>query len=118
MKHKVYALCGIFWFIMDCFWFWKFYYPAFVFGILTVVTSVSGMLIYHRKQNTEYYVVLATFAWIMLNMCAVTGDLYAKYETLNQFLKLFGFISCMVGAQAIIAIAIYNRNLFEKFKKL
>lgn len=119
-KQKIYALCGILWFAMDVSWYWHSFGVALFFGILTALTGIAGLLIYHHTKNTEFYLVLATFSWIMLNMCSLVKDTFAplQSETLIGFANLFAFIFTFIGSQALIAVGINNRDLFEKFKKL
>ncbi len=114
MKTKIYALCGIAWFLMDCFWYVKFFPAALFFGGLTVATSICGLFIYNRKRNTEFYIVIATFAWIMINMCSLLGEMYPD----EKLIPLFGYISIVIGSQALLAVLFINRSFFEKFRKL
>jgi hypothetical protein len=119
-KQKLYALCGLLWFAMDVAWYWHSFATALFFGIMTAITGVAGLLIYYRSKSTEYYIVLATFSWIMLNMCSLVKDTFAplESETLIGFANLFAFIFSFIGAQALIAVGINNSDLFDKFKKL
>jgi hypothetical protein len=119
-KQKIYALCGVLWFAMDVCWYWHFFGFALFYGILTTITSIAGLLIYQRSKNTEYYLVLATFSWIILNMCSLIKDTFAELNSkpLILTLNLVAFMFIFIGIQALIAVAINNRDLFEKFKKL
>lgn len=121
-KSQVYSLCGIFWFIMDSLWFWKLFYPALIFGGLTVSTCIVGLMIYIKKKNDEFYIVIATFFWIMLNMCFLSLDILAieKLESLIMYFKMLGFFFTLGGIITILSLAIQSGTIerFEKFKKL
>jgi len=118
MKHKIYALCGILWFLMDVFWFWKCFHIGLVFGTTTAMSCIIALTIRPYPKPLEYTVILATFSWVMLNVCFLITDMYAESKEIIFIAKIFGFIFTVLGAISLIKIGITDHKVFENFKKL
>lgn len=103
---------------MDVFWFWKVFYVGLVFGILSTMSCVVGLYINPRMKSIEYSVLLATFSWIMLNVCFLVSDMFASNNNILGLTKFGGFIFTVLGIQSLIRIAVTNPRIFENFKKL
>lgn len=118
MKQKIYALCGILWFLMDVFWFWKQSHVGLVFGTTTAMTCILALTIKPYPKPLELTVILATFSWVMLNVCFLIMDMYASAPEIVLIAKYFGFIFTVLGIQSLIKIGITDHRVFENFKKL
>lgn len=118
MKHKIYSLCGILWFLMDVFWFWKYYHIGLVFGIATAMSCIVALTIKPYPKQLEQTLILATFAWVMLNVCFLITDMYAEIKDTVQIAKFFGFFFTILGVVSLIRIGITDHKVFENFKKL
>jgi hypothetical protein len=112
-KQKIYGLCGVLWFAMDIAWYWHFHYIALIIGSLTLMSCVCGMFIHIRSKKDIhiFYIVLATFSWIMLNICSLLRDMYVD---LILYLNYFAFMFSLLGVLCLIAVG----SNIEKFKKL
>lgn len=118
MKHKIYALCGILWFLMDVFWFWKLFYVGLLFGTATAMSCIVALTIKPYPKHLQLTLVLATFSWVMLNVCFLITDMYAESNEIVFIAKFFGFIFTIIGGISLIKIGITNHKIFENFKKL
>lgn len=121
IKERIYSLCGVSWFVMDVFWFWKFHYLSAVFAAITLVSCISGLFIYNAStKGGNHYVALATTSWLLLNICALCIDMFPEpeYSGVVFFAKFLGFVFSFIGAQSVLALAIDHRDVFNKFKRL
>jgi hypothetical protein len=103
---------------MDVFWFWKQFYIGLVFGTATAMSCIVALTIKPYPKPLEATVILATFSWVMLNVCFLITDMYATTPKIVLMAKFFGFIFTVLGIQSLIKIGITNHKVFENLKKL
>jgi membrane associated rhomboid family serine protease len=118
MKHKIYALSGIFWFLMDVCWSWKFLHLALIFAVLSVMSCVIGIYSKPNMKSIERNVVLATYSWVMLNTSFLIADMYSEIPSIVQFAKVSGFIFTILSIQFLVRIGMTDGKFFENFRKL
>lgn len=116
MKTKnFYALMGIFWFLMDVCWSWKFPYIALVFGSLAVISSMIKFFSNEYFNEVELFLTTATFSWIMMNMSFLAIDIV---PSITPLLRLLALIFTFLTILSLCGIAIVNREFFKNFRKL
>ena len=118
MKHKIYALCGILWFMMDVFWFWKQFHIGLIFGTATAMSCIVALTIKPYPKGLQKTLILATFSWVMLNVCFLITDMYGESYEIVFIGKFLGFIFIITGVVSLIKIGITDHSVFNNFKKL
>lgn len=103
---------------MDVFWFWKQFHIGLVFGTATAMACIVALTIKPYPKSIEQTLIIATFSWVMLNVCFLITDMYADSKDIILIGKAFGFYFTVLGVISLIKIAITDRKLFENFKKL
>ncbi len=66
-----------------------------------------------KKDIDTIYIVLATFCWIMLNMCFLIRDMYADSKNIIMYVQYFGIMFTILGVLSLVGV-----GSIEKFKKL
>lgn len=115
---RVYGICGISWFLMDAFWFYKLYPMTILFGVITLISAIGGLVVYslftsYEKKTPNHNIALATFSWIMLNVCALSMELSE-----SGLFKTTGTIFLVLGGVSLIDLIFTNGKFLDKFRRL
>lgn len=116
-KQKIYSICGVLWFIMDIFWYYKLMYPAFIMGVLTAISAFVGMRILSIDESPDDYITAAVFSWILLNLCSLIREMYPTPQ-IEKLTDILGLLFTIIGVVCLIVVGFKNKRLFENFKRL
>lgn len=118
-KHleNIYAVCGVSWFIMDCFWFFNLYPFTIIFGIITLFSAIGGYVLYRNEDDVNHKIALAVLSWVVINLCSLFLD-FIQDDYFITILKMIGFIFMIISIQSLISIVKTNSKILDKFKRL
>jgi hypothetical protein len=109
-KRLVDPLNSVAWFAMDSLWMFGLEWPAYAFGVVTVVSGVWLLILGWREGRGVLYADLGLNCWIVMNTVWLVSDMNG-YETP---LAVAGPVA-VLGA-AFLAAALWHGQDFKRLR--
>lgn len=74
MTHRLETTSTISWLLMDFCWSSEYMIPAWIFSFIALFFAIWALLSYTGDSKSEYYLLGASWMWVMMNSTWLWGD--------------------------------------------